>query len=169
MLSSSPELVQPVPQGGLDRESWTTAFSRQRIDTDWHIAVRFCNVPHVCYLMASWCESSKIRVPFSGCAVVSWGAKQFEAWQDDINGERWRRGQFFRLFRGFDVTVILLAACISCFPRVAWLSRNSSHVIEIILWFGISSCSRIPGSCCRSSVAGLFLFRLIRSFPAFSR
>jgi hypothetical protein len=53
MLSSLAELVQPVPQGGLDRESWTIEFSRQRIDTDWYIETRFCNIPHVCSLMAS--------------------------------------------------------------------------------------------------------------------
>jgi hypothetical protein len=34
MLSLLPELVQPVPQGGLDRESWTIEFSRRYIDTD---------------------------------------------------------------------------------------------------------------------------------------
>jgi hypothetical protein len=52
MLSSLPELVQPLPQRGLNRESWTIEFSRQRIDTDWYIESRFCNVPHVCNLMA---------------------------------------------------------------------------------------------------------------------
>jgi hypothetical protein len=53
MLSSLPELVQPVPQGDLDKESWTIEFSRQRVDTDCYIGTRFCNVPHVCNLMAS--------------------------------------------------------------------------------------------------------------------
>jgi hypothetical protein len=80
MLSSLPKLVQPVPQGGLDRKSWTIEFSRQRIDTDWYIGTQFCNVPHVCYLMASSSESSKIRVALQEFADVSWGAKQFEAW-----------------------------------------------------------------------------------------
>jgi hypothetical protein len=65
MLSSLPELTQPVPQGGLDRESCTIEFFRQRIDTDWYAWTRFCNVPHVCSLMASRFESSKIRVRLS--------------------------------------------------------------------------------------------------------
>jgi hypothetical protein len=51
MLSSLPKLVQPVPLGGLDRESWTIEFSRQRIDTDWYIWTRFRNVPHICSVM----------------------------------------------------------------------------------------------------------------------
>jgi hypothetical protein len=63
MLSSLSELIQPMPQDGLDRESWTIEFSRQRIDTNRHIGTQFCNVPHVCYAMASLCESSTIRVP----------------------------------------------------------------------------------------------------------
>jgi hypothetical protein len=53
MLSSLPKIDQPVPQGGLDRQSWTIEFSRQRIDTDWYIETRFCNIPHVYSLMAS--------------------------------------------------------------------------------------------------------------------
>jgi hypothetical protein len=62
MLSSLPKLVQSVPQSNKDRESWTIEFSRQRIDTDCYIGTRFCHVPHLCSLMASEFEPSKIRV-----------------------------------------------------------------------------------------------------------
>jgi hypothetical protein len=52
MLSSLPGLVQPIRRGRLHTGSWTIEISRQRIDDDWYIVTRFCNIVHVSYLMA---------------------------------------------------------------------------------------------------------------------
>jgi hypothetical protein len=60
MLSSLPGRVQPMRQGRLHTGSWTVECSRQRIDRDWDIVTRFCNILHACNLMASKFESSQI-------------------------------------------------------------------------------------------------------------
>jgi hypothetical protein len=62
MRSWLPGLVEPMHQGRLHMESWTVKSSRQRIDGDSDIVTRFCNILHVCHLMASKFESSQIRV-----------------------------------------------------------------------------------------------------------
>jgi hypothetical protein len=64
-------------------------------------------------------------------------AKQFEVWQDDIDGELVRRGTGSRSFSAVNVTVILLANDIWCFHRVTLFSRHSSHLVRIALSFKI--------------------------------
>jgi hypothetical protein len=63
MPSSLPGLVWLMRQGRLHTGSWVIAYSRQRVDGDWYIVARFCNILHVCSLMPSKNESSEIRVP----------------------------------------------------------------------------------------------------------
>jgi hypothetical protein len=46
MLSSLSWIVQPVRRGRLDMGSWTVEFSRQRINRDWDLVTRFCNILH---------------------------------------------------------------------------------------------------------------------------
>jgi hypothetical protein len=80
ILSSLPGLVSPMRQGRLQAGSWTIESSRQRIDGDWYIVTRFCNIVHVCYLMAPKCESSEFRVSSEEFADFAWEAKLFVAW-----------------------------------------------------------------------------------------
>jgi hypothetical protein len=118
MLSSLSGLIQPVREGRLDTGSWAIEWSSQCIDGDWDIVTRFCNVLHRCNLLVSKFKSSKIRTPLENPADLTCKAKQFEAWHDDMERERGRRGRVSQHFLAFNVTVILLASHIWCFRRM---------------------------------------------------
>jgi hypothetical protein len=65
--------------------------------------------------------------PLSEFADLARKAKQFEAWQDDIDGEHRRHGRVSRHFLAVNVTVILPANDIWYFPGIPLLSRQFSH------------------------------------------
>jgi hypothetical protein len=48
MLSSLSRFVQPMGEGRLDTGWWTAECSRQCINGDWDIVMRYCNIPHEC-------------------------------------------------------------------------------------------------------------------------
>jgi hypothetical protein len=56
-------------------------------------------------------------------------------WQDDIEGERWRRCRVSRDFLAFNLTVIFPANDIWSFRGVPLLSRDSSRLGWIVLSF----------------------------------
>jgi hypothetical protein len=84
-------------------------------------------------------------------------AKQFEAWQDDIAGERRRCGCFSRRLWSIDVTLILSDDAIACFRCIPVLPCDYSHVTWISLCFEIFFSSKILGLSCGFEVAPHFL------------
>jgi hypothetical protein len=63
LLSSMSGIVPAVCEGRLDAESLTVESSGQRINADWGILARFCDIPHLFTLLISNCKSLKIPVP----------------------------------------------------------------------------------------------------------
>jgi hypothetical protein len=94
MLSSLSWRIHPVFEGGLNTGSWAIKCFRQGISGYSDIVTRFRDIHHECDLMTLKFEPSKLRVSLWESADLVWETKDFEAWQDDRECERWRRGCF---------------------------------------------------------------------------
>jgi hypothetical protein len=61
MRSGVPGIVQPLPEGHLNRRSWTIECSREGLDGNWNLLERFGDIFHECRLEASQFHSVRIR------------------------------------------------------------------------------------------------------------
>jgi hypothetical protein len=96
---------------------------------------------------------------------LAWKGKQFEAWQDDIEGERGCRGCFSRHFFAFDTTIILRPNYVWCFRGVTLLSCDYSRVGWITLSFEVLPFRKILDLSCGFCVARHFLFCRMGGYP----
>jgi hypothetical protein len=94
MLSSLSWRIHPMFEGGFNTGSWEIQCFRQGIHGYCDIGTRFRDIPHRCDLVTSKFESSKIQVSLWESADLAWETKDFEAWKDDLECERWRSGCF---------------------------------------------------------------------------
>jgi hypothetical protein len=88
---------------------------RHRIDRQWNIVLRFCDIATIGDLPASKFDFLNYRVFSANVTAGSWDIKSGETWQEDFQWECGRCGCSVRYCRTLNLTVEFPANPMTCF------------------------------------------------------